>query len=204
MRVIVSNQAARHRAQQREGIERGDVRIVPILLVQSTHRVGVTLAPSARIAVTEQDLDGCNQRLFRRRPAVAAARGGRTHQDGAARACCGDVLPAPERLVVGHRLAPVDAIAKPGSSALSLAEGLVGVLVFEQVERGQPLGEISPVLRVDRRCWKTHHRARGGLSLRFGRATAISRSPHSAAATHRPAARMPVFIAFEKLVLRLV
>jgi hypothetical protein len=53
-RGVRANQAARHRAEQRQRIEGGDVGIVLIMRVERTHRVGVPASATRRVPVAEQ------------------------------------------------------------------------------------------------------------------------------------------------------
>src|SRR5207244_13132235 len=77
--ILVPDQAPRHRAEQRQRVERGCVRIARILSVQTCHRVGIGTMTDRRITVAEQELDSPEVRfLFCRARLRVARRSGRS------------------------------------------------------------------------------------------------------------------------------
>jgi hypothetical protein len=135
VRVGRADETARHRAEQRERVEGGDVRIVGFTRVQLTHRLGVRAPPRLGRAVTEQPIGGSEERLIPWPGGLRHSCGRRRRETRQRRAPSLDIFMAPQRLVPGHRLAPIGH-RQGGIDLSSLDEGLVRVFVLEQVEGG--------------------------------------------------------------------
>ena len=133
---LAADETARHRAEERERVERRDIRIAAVLFVHASHRIGVAAMTGFRIAVAEENVGGGNQRAFGRSGGLRGARSGRLTETREHAASCGDVLFAPKGLVIRHRLAPVGH-REGGIDGLGLPERLVRILVLEQVERDE-------------------------------------------------------------------
>ena len=151
--IFVADQAARHRAEQREGIQRGDVGIVRILLVGAGHRRGVLLMAGCAVALAEERVGGIEQvgLGWSGRP-VQACRAGRAQAPQGV-AAGGRIFFTPQDLVVGHRFAPERHRQRP-VGVLGAPERVIRVLVFEQMKGSQSAGDIvgggigSPIGRI--------------------------------------------------------
>jgi hypothetical protein len=135
MRFGGANEAARHRAEQRERVEGRDVRIVRFTSVQLTHRLSVGAPPRLGRALAEQSIGGSEQRLIPWPGGLRHSCGRCRRETRQRRAPSLDIFMAPQRLVPGHRLAPIGH-CQGGIDLSSLDEGLVRIFVLEQVERG--------------------------------------------------------------------
>ncbi len=92
--------------EQRERVERRNVGVVRIAgVARPSHRRN--RGARRRLAFAEERLDGGEKGPSRGVPAAAARAVGVAPRRSSTGACGDDVLVAPQRLVVGHRLAPV-------------------------------------------------------------------------------------------------
>ena len=137
-----ADQTARHRAEQGERVQRGDIGIVGLPRVQLAHGVRVVAAARLGVAVAEQAFDRAEPRLLLRASGLRTARGRRGAEPGQRQPRGFEVLVAPQRLVVGHRLAPVRH-DEAGIELTSLSKSLVRVLVLELMERSESAPEHS-------------------------------------------------------------
>ena len=131
-RVHVTNEAARHRSEQGQRMKGRHFRIVRLTRVEARHRVGIGASALGEVAFAEEDLDGCDERSFGRGERRDVRIGAQARQR---LACRVDVLASPERLVVGHRLAPVRH-REATIDLLGLLKGVDGVLGTRN--RGEP------------------------------------------------------------------
>ena len=135
VRIHRTRQSSRHCAEQRQRIEGGDFRIVRELRVVRRHRARVRGTPRGDVAGAKQRFDGGQEPAFAFGAGLGRPRDGVRRQARQDAPRGGDVFVLPERLVVGHRLAPVGH-RETRIDLLCLDEGGVGVFVFEVVECG--------------------------------------------------------------------
>jgi hypothetical protein len=148
------------RAEKRQRVERGSVRIVRIGAMELRHRIRVREVAGLLVGVAVEDLDGTDVRLFPRCSAAGEARLARRRQPRQGFARGAAVLLHPHRMVVGHRLAPIGH-REAGIDLLRPAKEFGSSGVLEIVKLGKT-GE-ETLLRGGRAGILERHRTEGGL-----------------------------------------
>jgi hypothetical protein len=131
---------AYRRAHEGEGMEGKHFRVVGMGRGEASHGLGVRAVARRLVPAPEQDLDRREEAPLAVGPRLPGPRLGRRAKPLQDLAGLLRVLVEPERLVVGHGLAPVGQ-GEAGIDSLRFQEGLDGVLVLEVVERGHAAQE---------------------------------------------------------------
>ena len=134
-RLAEADQAARHVAEERQRIQRRDIRIVGQHPKQVGHRGGVARVTRRAIAVSEQLFNGAEQAALARRAGCRGARRWTRPETGQRGAGGVDVLAAPQRLMIGERFPPVGEY-RLWIERFRRAKRLVRVLVLELMQGG--------------------------------------------------------------------
>ena len=139
--------AAAHGAEQRQGVERRNLVVFGVRLVQLPHRLGIGGIPGKLVAGAVEHVHRFHETPlasgWRFRYAVFRRR----CKPGQGRMGSQAILLEPQGMVVAQRLAPIRQ-CEIGVDSLGFAEGLAGVLEFKAVKRLQAGEERS--LRLGR------------------------------------------------------
>ena len=137
------------RPEKRQRIERRNLVIARVLLVQSFHRRGIGDVARVLVARAEQHVDRLDEPSLAACRRLCGAPGRGRCQPLEHPAGRSDILLRPQRMVVAHRFAPVGE-REPRIALLRLAEGLGGRVELEIVQRFHP-DEKSALRRAFRR-----------------------------------------------------